>query len=72
MKVYIGDIVSVNRYDEVFRYLVEDAGKICYVGDVLPEKYASAERWILMAEHFCRHLSIPISILHHSPPSMPG
>lgn len=44
MKVYISDIVSVNRYDEVFRYLVEDAGKICYVGDVLLEKYASAER----------------------------
>ena len=44
MKVYIGDIVSVNSSEEVFRYLVEDAGRICYVGDVLPEKYASAER----------------------------
>ena len=44
MKVYIGDVVSVNSSDEVFRYLVEDVGRICYVGDVLPEKYASAER----------------------------
>ena len=44
MIVYIGDIVSVNRSDEVFRYLVEHAGRICYVGDVQPEKYASAER----------------------------
>ena len=44
MKVYIGDIVPVNSSEEVFRYLVEDAGRICYVGDVLPEKYASAER----------------------------
>ena len=44
MKVYIGDIVSVNSSEEVFRYLVEDAGRICHVGDVLPEKYASAER----------------------------
>ena len=44
MKVYIGDVVSVNSSDEVFRYLVEDVGRICYVGDVLPEKYASAGR----------------------------
>ena len=44
MKIDIGDIVSVNRSDEVFRYLVEHAGRICYVGDVQPEKYASAER----------------------------
>ena len=44
MKVYIGDIVPVNSSEEVFRYLVEDVGRICYVGDVLPEKYASAER----------------------------
>ena len=42
MKVYIGDVVSVYSSDEVFRYLIEDAGRICYVGDVLPEKYASA------------------------------
>ena len=40
MKVYIGDKVSVNSYDEVFRYLVEDAGRICFVGDFLLEKYA--------------------------------
>ena len=57
MKVYIGDIVSVNSSEEVFRYLVEDAGRICYVGDVLPEKYASAERWILMAGPFFYALS---------------
>ena len=44
MKVYIGDIVSVNSSDEVFRYLVEDAGRICYVGNILPEKYSVAER----------------------------
>ena len=57
MKVYIGDIVSVNSSEEVFRYLVEDAGRICYVGDVLPEKYASAERVDLMAEPFFYALS---------------
>ena len=72
MKVYIGDVVSVNSYDEVFRYLVEDVGRICYVGDVLSEKYASAGRVDLDARALFRHSSIPISILHHFPHSMPG
>ena len=31
MKVYIGDIVAANSSDEVFRYLVEDTCRICYV-----------------------------------------
>ena len=83
MKVYIGDIVSVNSSEEVFRYLVEDAGRICYVGDVLPEKYVMLEiscpknillrkGWNCRAERFCRYLSIPISIFHHFQHSMPG
>ncbi len=44
MKVYEGVILSVNAKDEVFRYLVEDGGRIVYVGDELPERYASAPR----------------------------
>ena len=58
MKVYIGDIVSVNSSDEVFRYLVEDAGRICYVGNLLPEKYASAGRVDLDADTFFYALSL--------------
>ena len=42
MKVYKGNILSVNKDDEVFQYLVEDGGKIVYVGDSLPEEYAGA------------------------------
>lgn len=44
MKCYIGSILSVNRNDEVFRYLVEDQGKIAYVGNELPEIYRNAEQ----------------------------
>ena len=44
MKVYEGKILSVNAKDEVFRYLVEDGGRIVYVGDELPERYAAAPR----------------------------
>ncbi len=44
MKVYEGTILSVNARDEVFRYLVEDGGRIVHVGDELPESYAAAPR----------------------------
>lgn len=44
MKCYKGAIISVNESDEVFRYLVEDDGRILYVGNELPEIYANAEK----------------------------
>lgn len=44
MKCFQGNILSVNPKDEVFRYLVENNGIIEYVGDVLPERYRSAQR----------------------------
>ena len=43
MKCYKGDILSVNPNDEVFRYLVEDGGRIVFVGNELPEAYRDAE-----------------------------
>lgn len=43
MKVYIGNILTVNKKDEVFQYLVEDRGSIVFVGDSLPDKFRSAE-----------------------------
>ena len=44
MKCYEGAILSVNAQNQVFRYLVEDRGRILYVGDTLPAEYAAAER----------------------------
>ena len=43
MKVYKGNILTVNMKNDVYRFLVEDKGKIVYTGDVLPEKYSSCE-----------------------------
>ena len=43
MKIYHGAILSVNARDEVFRYLVEDGGRIVFVGNELPAQYAGAE-----------------------------
>ena len=39
MKCYEGHILTVNQNNDVARYLVEDGGKIVYVGNDLPEQY---------------------------------
>ena len=44
MKCYHGNILTVDQRDAVCQYLVEDGGRIAYVGDTLPEQYAAAER----------------------------
>ena len=44
MKVYEGNILTVDANDSVCRYLVEDRGRIVYTGDELPEQYEKAER----------------------------
>ena len=43
MKCYKGTILTVNAHDDVFSYLVEDGGKIVYVGNEWPAQYAEAE-----------------------------
>lgn len=42
MKIYHGSIVTVDKQNNVFSYLVEDKGIIQYVGDYLPEQYNGA------------------------------
>lgn len=37
MKCYVGSIITINENDDVFGYLVEDHGKILYVGNQLPK-----------------------------------
>ncbi len=47
MRVYCGSILSVNKNDDVFKYLVEDKGKIIYVGNELPAKFENEEKIML-------------------------
>ena len=47
MKCYEGSVLSVNKENAVYRYLVEDNGKIVYVGNDLPKEYQSAKRVVL-------------------------
>lgn len=42
MKVYEGHILTVNEHDDVCRYLVEEGGRIAYVGNDLPARYGGA------------------------------
>ena len=44
MKIYEGSILICDSQDRVCRYLVEDGGRIVYVGDDLPAKFASGSR----------------------------
>ena len=44
MRVYEGNILTCDGQDHVYKYLVEDGGKILYVGDDLPAKFASGTR----------------------------
>ena len=43
MKCYEGTILSVDSNDGVYRYLVEDNGKIVYIGNELPEAYKTLD-----------------------------
>lgn len=42
MKVYEGTILTVDANDSVVHYLVEEGGRIAYVGNELPEQYSNA------------------------------
>lgn len=41
MICYHGTILTCDQNNTVARYLVEDGGRICYVGDTLPAEYAA-------------------------------
>ena len=47
MNVYEGHILTCDAQNQVCRYLVEEGGRIAYVGDELPAKYASFTRTTL-------------------------
>ncbi|MDC7126228.1 MAG: amidohydrolase family protein [Spirochaetales bacterium] len=40
MKVYCGDILTCDEKNNIFKYLVEDEGRIIFTGNKLPEKYS--------------------------------
>lgn len=53
MKHYHGTILTVDKDDHVYHHLVEDKGRILYVGDELPFQYANAETIELGNQALC-------------------
>ena len=47
MKTYEGAIISCDRENHVYRYLVEDKGRILHLGNELPAAYQGAPREVL-------------------------
>ncbi len=47
MKTYEGTLISCDKENHVYRYLVEDRGRILHVGDVLPAEYEGSPREVL-------------------------
>lgn len=47
MKVFEGNILTVDKNDAVVRFLAEDEGKIVYVGNELPKEYEMCEHILL-------------------------
>jgi predicted amidohydrolase YtcJ len=50
MQIFHGDIVTCDRDATVYRYLVEDGGKIVHVGHELPAAYGNQPRVIELGE----------------------
>ena len=42
MKIYEGTIITCDAENHIYKYLVEDAGTIVYVGDEVPAEYRNA------------------------------
>jgi predicted amidohydrolase YtcJ len=53
MKAYIGTIISCDSSRSVHRVLVEDSGRIAYVGDAIPPEYSGAQRIELGGKALC-------------------
>jgi predicted amidohydrolase YtcJ len=47
MKTYEGTIISCDPNNHVYKYLVEDKGRILYVGDNLTAEHGAAPRDVL-------------------------
>jgi len=39
MKIYSGKIISLDKNNNIYKYLIEDSGHIVYIGNSLPEEY---------------------------------
>ncbi|HEB33181.1 MAG TPA: amidohydrolase [Spirochaetes bacterium] len=50
MKIFHGDIITCDKNNSVYKYLVEDKSSILFTGDELPEKYSRSKNKIELGE----------------------
>jgi len=50
MKIYHGKIISLDKDNNIYKYLVEDHGRIIYLGDSLPPEFSSKNNKISTTE----------------------
>jgi len=50
MKVFHGKIISLDSENHIYQYLVEDEGRIAYLGDVLPSEYGNGTSMIELGD----------------------
>ncbi len=50
MRIYNGTIISCDQNNSIYQYLVEDRGKIIYVGNDLPTQYADYKNVMKLGE----------------------
>ncbi len=50
MRVFHGSIITCDGNNSVYKYLVEDKGRILFTGDDLPEKYSKSKNKIVLGE----------------------
>lgn len=50
MKIFHGTIISCDEENHVFKYLVEENGRILFVGDALPSKYENNDNIIELGD----------------------
>ena len=51
MKVFHGKIISLDSESNIYQYLVEDEGRIVYLGDSLPPEYGNGTPRIELGDH---------------------
>ena len=44
MQIFHGTIITCDKDNNIFNYLIEDNGRIVYVGNNLPEIYANSKQ----------------------------
>ncbi len=50
MKIFHGTIISLDSESNTFQYLVEDQGRIVYLGDNLPSKYSNGTHFVELGD----------------------